>query len=413
MTDVRRNLIDKANKYLEVFPVIALLGVRQCGKTTLAKQLRPDWKYFDLEKSTDYDFITGDIDFFFNEYKNCLIIDEAQQSPQLFRELRGFIDNNRNANGRFIITGSSSPTLLHAITESLAGRIGIIEVAPMKLNELHEKPVSDFYKIVQEGVDVNSLEKLQNLEICFSYNDVMEKFLIGGYPYPVLRKDTEVYEIWMENYFKTYLQQDIRGKFPKLNDITYRRFISMLSQLSGSIINKNDLGRTLNCSEVTISHYLDIADGTYLWRSLSSYEKSVSKSIVKRPKGHLRDSGLTNFLLGIDTREKLISYPRAGNLFEAFIIEEILGGMESLVTSGWQAFYYRTKNGAEVDLVLNGKFGVLPIEIKLGVSNTKADLLSLQKFVVSNDLPFGIVINNSSEIRMLSQKIIQIPAGCL
>ena len=217
----------------------------------------------------------------------------------------------------------------------------------------------------------------------------------------------------MENYFKTYLQQDIRSKFPKLNNIAYRRFLTMLSQLSGSILNKNDLARSLNCSEVTISNYLEIAAGTYLWRSLGSFERSISKSIVKRPKGHLRDSGLTHFLLGIGNREKLLSNPKGGNLFESFIIEELLQGMVSTSATQWQPWYYRTKNGAEVDLVLEGQFGVLPIEIKFGVSNTKSDLTSLNRFVDVHNLPFGIVINNSSEVKLLSDKILQIPAGCL
>ena len=197
MTGIKRNLIEKSNKYLEIFPVIAYLGVRQCGKTTLARQLRPGWKYFDLEKSSDYDFITSDFDFFFREYNNKIIIDEAQQSPQLFRELRGVIDSDRNLNGRFIITGSSSPELIKEITESLAGRIGIIEVGPLKLNEIHEKPVSDFYRIIADGVDNDTLGRLQNLEILFSYDEVTDKFLTGGYPYPVLKKDPEIYEIWM------------------------------------------------------------------------------------------------------------------------------------------------------------------------------------------------------------------------
>lgn len=291
--------------------------------------------------------------------------------------------------------------------------MGILEVGTMKLNEIRENPVSDFYTIITEESDDSITEKLSNLNVLFSHDEVMDKFLSGGYPFPVLRNNREEYDIWMENYFKTYLQQDIRGKFPRLNDYNYRKFISMLSQLSGSILNKNDLGRSLNCSEVTISQYLDIAEGTYLWRSLLSYEKSISKSIVKRPKGYLRDSGLTNFLLGIDNRAKLMTHPRVGNLFEAFIIEEILQGMESKVKTGWDPYYFRTKNGAEVDLILERKSTVLPIDIKFGLNSRKGDLTSLNQFVLKNDLSLEIVINNSSEVRRISDKILQIPAGVL
>ena len=413
MTDKIRNLRPKADKYLELFPAIVLLGVRQCGKTTLAKQLRSDWHYFDMEKSSDFEFITEDFDFFFHEYPGNLIIDEAQQSPQLFKELRSVIDADRNRNGRFILTGSSSPELIRQITESLAGRVGILEVAPMKMNEIHEKPVSGIYNLIINGINNESADSLKTLKIIHSHDEVLDKFLYGGYPYPVLRENPLEYGVWMENYFRTYLHQDIRARYPRLNNAAFSRFLKMLSQLSGSILNKNDIGRSLNCSEMTVSQYLDIADGTYLWRSLLSYERSISKSIVKRPKGHLRDSGLTNFLLGINTREKLITHPRVGNLFEAFIIEEILQGMESTLAVNWQPWYFRTKNGAEVDLILEGTFGILPIEIKFGMSSRKSDLISLNQFVMKNDLPLGIVINNASEIKRISERIVQIPAGVL
>jgi predicted AAA+ superfamily ATPase len=410
MTDLKRNLSDKVNQYLELFPAIVLLGVRQCGKTTLSRQLRPDWKYFDLEKSSDYDFITGDYDFFFREYPNSIIIDETQHDPQLFRELRGVIDADRKHNGRFILTGSSSPELISRITESLAGRIGIIEVGPMKMNELKAREIPGLYQILAEGIDSTTTGKILSMNPLFSRDEVLDKFLSGGYPHPVLQNKPELSRIWMENYFRTYLQQDIRSRFPKLNNTIYRRFIEMLSQLSGSIINRSDLGRTLNCSEVTVAQYLDIAEGTYIWRSLRSYERSISKSIVKKPKGHLRDSGLNLFLLGIDSREKLLRYPRAGNLFEAFVVEEILMGMESTLQSGWQSYYYRTKNGVEVDLVLEGTFGTLPIEIKLGETTGKGDIDGLKQFVNDNKLPLGLVVNTGTEIKLLTDGILQVPA---
>ena len=126
MNCIHRNLENKVNQLLKVFPVVLILGARQVGKTTLAKICRPDWKYFDLEKGSDYDFITSDFDFFFREYPEQVIIDEAQEAPQLFRELRGGIDANRRSKNRFILTGSSSPALLTSISDSLAGRIGII-----------------------------------------------------------------------------------------------------------------------------------------------------------------------------------------------------------------------------------------------------------------------------------------------
>ncbi len=143
---------------------------------------------------------------------------------------------------------------------------------------------------------------------------------------------------------------------------------------------------------------------------IPSYEKTISKSVVKMPKGILRDSGLAHFLANIDSREKLIRAPQVGQNFESFIIEEIIKGISCTEATNWRYYYYRTKHGAEVDLVLDGSFGVLPIEIKFGITTRSDQLTSLKRFLVDNSLPVGIVINNSTEVKLLTNNIIQIPA---
>ncbi len=209
---------------------------------------------------------------------------------------------------------------------------------------------------------------------------------------------------------KIAINRDIRRLFPKLDTLKYRRFISTLSELSGTIINKAQLGRSLNTSEVTVRDYLDIADKTFIWRNIPSYEKTNSKSRVKMPKGILRDSGLNHFLSNILNREQLIRSPNVGQNYESFVIEEIIKGVQCTEATNWHYAYYRTKHGAEVDLILDGSFGVLPIEIKFGTSTQLSQLTSLKKFLTDNALPLGVVINNASEIKLLSKNIIQIPA---
>ncbi|MEE9397884.1 MAG: DUF4143 domain-containing protein, partial [Methylococcales bacterium] len=252
------------------------------------------------------------------------------------------------------------------------------------------------------------LEKLKKLTV--EEGDVINNFLHGGYPEPVLAKDNDYFRLWMQNYFQLYIERDIRKLFPKLDTLKYRRFVSTLSELSGTIINKAQLGRALDTSEVTIRDYLEIADKTFVWRMIPSYEKAKSKSIVKMPKGILRDSGLTHFLANIDSREKLVRSPHVGQNFESFIIEEIIKGVQCTNATNWEYYYYRTKHGAEVDLILEGSFGVLPIEIKFGVTTQSRQITSLQKFLSDNSLPLGLVINNSTEIKALASNIIQIPA---
>ncbi len=276
------------------------------------------------------------------------------------------------------------------------------------MNELHQKPLPSFYQLFNNPLSASTIDKLKKLTV--GEEDVINDFLHGGYPEPVLAKDNNYFQIWMQNYFQLYIERDIRKLFPKLNSIKYRRFISTLSELSGTIINKAQLGRSLDTFEVTIRDYLEIADKIFVWRMIPSYEKTKSKSIVKMPKGILRDSGLAHFLANINDREQLIRSPHVGQNFESFIIEEIIKGIQCTNASNWNYYYYRTKHGAEVDLILEGSFGVLPIEIKFGVSTQSRQIRSLQKFLTDNSLPFGLVINNSTEVKALASNIIQIPA---
>lgn len=408
---LQRNATAKVNVLLDMFPVVLILGVRQSGKTTLAKQAREDWAYFDLENMRDADFISADPDFFFKEYPGQVIIDEAQQFPELFKTLRGVIDADRKQTNRFILTGSSSPELMKQASDSLAGRLGVVELGTLKRNEIHQKPLPPFYQIFNTELSQATIQTLKELTIADGNTDVINDFLNGGYPDPVLANNSGYFQLWMQNYFQLYIERDIRKLFPKLDSIKYRRFVSTLSELSGTIINKAQLGRSLDTSEVTIRDYLEIADKTFVWRMIPYYEKARTKSIVKMPKGILRDSGLSHFLAHINSREKLIRSPRVGQNFESYIIEEIIKGVHCTAATNWQYYYYRTRHGAEVDLILAGSFGVLPIEIKFGVTVRSAQLTSLKRFLQDNALPLGLVINNSSAVKVLASNIVQVPAA--
>lgn len=186
----------------------------------------------------------------------------------------------------------------------------------------------------------------------------------------------------------------------------------MLGGSSGQLLNMSEFARSLGVSQPTVRSYFEIAHGTFLWRLLSSYHHQVKKRVVKMPKGHFRDSGLVNYFLHNRTEEDLMSHPLCGRIWESFIIEEILKGFKNNLIHV-EPFFYRTSHHAEVDLVLEGEFGLLPIEIKMGAAISRHDLQSLNGFLEDQKLSLGIVINNSEEVVMLDQKIIQIPAGCL
>lgn len=411
MADKKRNYEDKVEELLEFFPVVIILGSRQCGKTTLAKKLRPDWRYYDLERGRDFNLISEDTDFFFKENPDSVIIDEAQRFPKLFQELRSVIDAHRGQKNRFILTGSSSLELIKNVSETLAGRVALVELGTFKLNEVFESDLPEFYQIFKHKLTRETIGVLKNIKSSATHNQVMEIFLRGGYPEPVLANNSRFFQAWMENYYDTYVQRDIRSLFPRLDLPKYQRFVSMLSSLNGTIINRSQVARSLDVSEKSIRDYLQIAVGSYIWRSIRSYEKSISKSIVKMAKGHYRDSGLSNFIQGIRNREQLIRSPTVGSGFEAFITEEIIKGIQVLNIPKVSYYYFRTRNGAEIDLILEGDFGVLPIEIKLGATIKKSQLNTLKAFIERNNLTFGILINNADHIEMVSDNIIQIPAN--
>lgn len=411
---VQRCLKKLIERSLKQFPAVVLLGARQCGKTTLARMLRPDWRYIDLEKSSDFELVSRDFDFFFSNHPGRVVFDEVQMLPSLFSELRGVIDSDRGKKGRFILTGSCSPSLLKGVVESLAGRVAMIEVGTLTLHEIHGRKPPGIYKVLAGHAPEKHLNLLPGLEVVFTKDQVLNHFLKGGYPEPALSGDGEFHAAWMANYERTYLDRDVRELFPRLNAQNFRRFLRMLCELSGTIINRSEIGRSLAASESAVRDYLDLAEGTFLWRSIGSLEKTASKSLVKMPRGYIRDSGLLCHLKGIRTLDQLLTWPGVGSAFEGFIIEKILLGLAAMENISWPAAYYRTRGGAEVDLVLTHPTGRrIPIEIKFGMSTKRSDLDSLSAFIETENCPYGILVNNSGEIRFLTPRILQIPAGCL
>ncbi len=411
MSGIKRNLAPKIQKLLYIFPVVVILGARQVGKTTLSKDLFPTWKYFDLEKPDDFELIHRSPALFFQYYPEHVILDEAQEYPAIFKILRGIVDAHPEQKGRFVITGSSSPELLKEASETLAGRVGIVELGTLKANEYYEKPLSDFYQLFTTKLSTDRvvcgtppLSSMQLKDIWFK----------GGYPAPLLATDFIYHSQWMENYRNTYINRDIAKLFPRLNKMAYQRFLSILSKLSGTILNRSTIASAIEVSEKTIRDYLHIAEGTFLWRSLPSYEKNIMKAVIKMPKGIIRDTGLLHYLAHIHSMDELLEDPLVGTSFEAFVIEELLKGLEATFVTHWSAYYYRTRKGAEIDIILEGPFGILPIEIKSGTTTVGLkQITALIQFIEENQLKLGLVINNSARVEWITEKVVQIPVGYL
>ena len=413
MDVLNRNLRTRIEQLSANFPIVVILGVRQCGKSTLAKTVGSNWKYYDLENLNHLERISNDPVLFFKENSEQVIIDEAQMYAPLFTTLRGVVDAQREVNGRFILTGSASFELMKNVSESLAGRVAIIELEPMKMNELVREPLSTFFSLFEKRLSRNDLDELRSLKSSRTIKDIKHYLLKGGYPQPVLRADSDFFLDWMENYFNTYINRDMRSLFPRIDIIKYQRVIKMLSSISGTIVNKSELARSAETSEKSIRDYLQIISGTFFWRELPAFKTSKIKTTTSLPKGHFRDSGLLLFLQNIFSPEALEFYPKLGNVFESFVVEELIRGVQSVAARNLNYYHFRTKAGGEMDLILEGSFGLLPIEIKYQSNTTKKQLTSMINFIELHQLPYGLVVNNCESPAMITDNIMQIPIACL
>ncbi len=406
---MKRHALPLLNELLGLFPCVAIVGVRQCGKTTLLKEMLPGWKILDLEKLADLDAAGRDPDLFLRLNPRQVAIDECQLLPAMFAALRVAIDSQRGEPGRFVITGSSSPELLSSISESLAGRIAIIEMGPLALAEAYELQPSLLYRLIEDRAPLaRFLELVPRVRL----DQISDYWMQGGYPEPWVKGQPRFRKLWLQNYLKTYLDRDLPRLFPALDRHKFRLFVQMLAQLSGSIINYSEVARTLGVSQPTARDYFHIAHGTFLWRHLPAYEKDASKRVVKHPKGYLRDSGLLHYLLHLRDQDDLMAHPRMGQSWESMVIETLLRGMAS-AGADVHAYHYRTGAGAEIDLVLEGEFGVLPVEIKHGGRVDTRSLRALRDFVTERGCRYGIVISNDEAVRQLDDQLIGLPFSVL
>jgi len=341
MQDMKRAYEALLREYLEMFPCVAIIGARQCGKTTLLQTLSEEWKHFDLELGSDYDVISRDPDLFLRLNEPKVAIDEAQILPELFPALRVAIDRNRDVPGRFVITGSSSPDLLRSISESLAGRIGIIEMAPFSWSEIHPpKQKATIDLLLDPSCEPKDL--VESISPNGSLQEVHDYWFRGGYPEPWLKNSKRFADVWTNQYVRTYLYRDIGRLFAQLNQTKFRQFLNLLAGLSGTILNYSDVARTLGVSQPTVREYFEIAHGTFLWRKIPPYERNSMKRLVKHPKGYLRDTGLLHHFLRIGSLDALLSHPQMGNSWESVVVEELLRQLNARGIS-YDYFYYRDR----------------------------------------------------------------------
>jgi predicted AAA+ superfamily ATPase len=398
--------------YLGMFPCVAVIGVRQCGKTTLLQTLPEGWQYFDLERRADHEVVSRDADAFFRLHSRRVALDEVQLTPEVFSALRVAIDEHRTEKGRFVVTGSSSPELLRSVSESLAGRVGIIELAPLSWEEATQTCGRDSILRRLRDRKAKPADLIEGLRARGDVARAHEFWFRGGFPEPWLNPGDEFRERWVEQYLQTYLYRDVKRFFPGLDDVRFRRFLAMLGGLSGRVLNNAEVARALAVSQPTVRDYFEIAHGTFVWRRIPAFTQDVVKRVVKHPRGYLRDSGLLHALLRIPDTDALLSHPQMGASWEGMVVEEILRQLNALGVAH-EYSYYRTGGGAEVDLILEGDFGRVAVEIKHASTVNARELRGLGDFVREYKARLGLVVTNDCVARKYDEKLLGLPFNWL
>ena len=301
-----------------VHPIVALTGPRQCGKTTLARHLAaqaPRSTYFDLEAAVDRRRLAVP-EQTLGRLTDLVVIDEVQRIPALFETLRVLVDRPRNP-ARFLLLGSASPALVKGVSESLAGRVGLVDLAGFALGEVGSAAWRELW-------------------------------LRGGFPRAYLAPGRAAAGLWRDNFVRTFLERDIPQLGITVPAETLRRFWTMIAHYHGQVWNGAEFARSIGATQATARRYLDILAGVFMVRVLPPWFANLKKRQVKAPKVYLRDAGLLHTLLGLTEDEELAGHPKVGASFEGFAIEQVLAALDA----GGRAYYWATHSGAELDLLI-------------------------------------------------------------
>ena len=356
----------RLQELLASFPAVVLLGPRQAGKTTLARALADALPqkaiYLDLELPSDRAKLS-DTELYLSAHEDRLVIlDEIQRTPGLFQILRGVIDQRRHKGiraGEFLLLGSASMELMRQSAESLAGRIAYLELTPFVLPEV-------------QSLGGDAADRL---------------WVRGGFPDSYLAMDDLSSFQWRTAFIQTYLERDIPALGPRVPAETLHRFWRMLAHNQGQLLNAARLAASLGVSGQTVARYLDILADLLLVRRLQPWTANLAKRLVRSPKVFVRDSGILHALLGVTDQEQLLGHPVAGSSWEGFVIENLLAAAPAAAT----AWFYRTANGAEIDLLLElGPQRLWAVEVKRSLNPKPAkgfhlacdDVEATHRFVV-------------------------------
>lgn len=329
---ITRDIQNLLKEMMRSFPVVTITGPRQSGKTTLVKQTYPDMDYVSLEELDTREHAEIDPRNFLSQFSNSVIIDEIQKVPSLLSYIQTLVDSEQK-NGRFLLTGSNQFEYMSNISQSLAGRTGILKLLPFSYSEIYE----DSY---------------------IPQNEVLYK----GF-YPRIFDQNIRPELFLSSYLETYVERDVRS-ITKVHDLMqFHRFLQLCAGRTGQILSFSNIGNDLGIDHKTVKEWISIALASYIVFLLPPYYNNYNKRIRKSPKLYFIDVGLATHLLGIQNSEQLRTHPLKGELFETFVVIEFL---KKRYNQGKRSnlYYFRDNTGNEIDLIFETGLGPIPIEIK-------------------------------------------------
>lgn len=370
---IYRTITKELLTQLREYPVVTVIGPRQAGKTTLVRNVLPDYSYVSLEDPDNRQLANDDPKAFLKRYSGKTIFDEVQRTPHLLSYLQGIVDEE-GTNGRFVLTGSHQLELSAAITQSLAGRTGILHLLPLSIGELHDAKISfdDFESYIVQGFLPRIYDQHQRPRTAYA------------------------------NYYQTYVEKDV-WQLIQLKDVSlFEKFIKLLAGRVGQIINYQSLSNDVGVGAPTIKQWLSILEASFIIFKLPPYYKNFGKRVIKSPKYYFTEIGLLAYLLGIEKNTQVSRDPLVGNIFENLAVIEVL---KSRYNQGRNAelYYFRDSNGNEIDLLCKTGDGLVGVEIKSASTWNNSFSKSLTNFSESNEKLAGrIVVYSGSRIDLSS-----------
>ena len=370
---------------LRRFPAVTILGPRQCGKTTFIRQELSAWSYVDLERPSDATPLAADPEARLGQLGDGVVLDEAQRLPEIFPVLRGLIDRRRSRKGRFVLLGSASPSLVRGISESLAGRTAFLDLPPFRWAEVEGRRTA---------------------------GGLATLWLRGGYPDAFLARGDTARHAWMEAYTRAFIERDLPALGIDVSASQMRKLWTMLAHVNGGLWNASQLAASLGVSYHTVNRYVDILEQAFLVRKLTPYFANVGKRLVKSPKVYFRDSGLLHYFLGIRSARQLETHPARGASWETFVVDQLLSAYRRR-DPGSQAWFWRTAQGDEVDLLVETGSRLVPFEVKLHSAPGPDEARGLLRCMADLKLARGYVVYPGRDRYSLGRGVTAVPAQSL